>query len=572
MEFGKKPDPIIVDLPQVQLEREFKSFDFLGLVHAAAFDTEKSVRRKVTAAKSVLEREDAASYLARLIPLAVEETVRIHSPYGRLRWLWYLRRIPSELLEGEYSTTLGYDSALAEAITWAMPESEIEVERTTPWINLPVNRSVCRRICQFIERVKFISNLHIMYRRVGKGAYLDLRGPQIQAVNDEETDRAISIYDQRHSEVNAIFGKAFGLAPHEFDLDQLRAVDKDGTLKLSVVVPCRPIEVPIALKNAGKGMRKNAFVRARHIPWMIDGKSLLNPMNLGEEWERMVLRRVSCLIQMSISLPLFMTGLENALVNCLKTGYFIVEEARAERIMNKALPEINNMLSDWFLVEEWPETYAQWRDAAFRFEPQTWPLEPGGFLRPVGQNSILMDVVTMSLALNSGLRLDRSQSEIANVRAGLFEDQVQSVVNQSPWAPSEDLSRLRGKPLRRDRRHLTDIDALGVMGDTLLCISCKSVVYDPHYDVGDYRVVQNNKSRIDEAVRDWSTLMASLRAQPKGDNFDFSSFSKIIGVVCTPFVVYTDNAEALKEIAPGLLACVSIGEFRTWLNSGSYTP
>lgn len=570
MEFRKKPDPIIVDLPQVQLEREFKYFDFLSLTHSAGFEIEKSVRRKVRATKSVLERDDAASYLARLIPLAVEETVRTHSPYGRMRWLWYLRRVPSELMEGEYSTTFGYDRALAEAITWAMPESE--VERTSPWIHFPVNRSVCRHICQFIGRVKFISNLHTMYRRVGKGAYLDLRGRHIKAINDEETDRAISLYDQRRSEANAIFGQAYGLSPHEFDIDQLRAVDKNGNLKLSVVMPCRPIEVPVDHTNAENGMRKPAVVRARHIPWTIDGKSLLDPLDLGDEWEHIVVRPVSCLLQMSIALPLFMMELERALVNCLKTGYFIVDEARAKRIMDRALPEINTMLSSWFSVQEWPETYTQWRDAAFRFVPQAWPLEPGGFLRPVGQNSILMDAVTMSLALNSGLRLDRSQSKVANVRAGLFEEQVQLVVDQSLWIPSEEISRLRGKPLRRDRRHLTDIDALGAIGDTLLCISCKSVVYDPNYDIGDYRVIQNNKSRIDEAAQDWSTLMENLRAQPKGDNFDFTSFSKIIGVVCTPFVVYTDNAEAFKEIAPGLRACVSVGELRTWLSAGGYTP
>jgi len=559
-----KPLPIIVDEAYERLVQEYRDTDPTKWVVGAAKETEKSVRRHVRVDSEQLEGREAADYLATLIPLAEKETIQLHSAYGRLRWLWYLRRTPAELFEGEYKTTLGYDRSLAEAISWHMPESEVQEDAEA--IRYPVDRSVYRRLCQYIGRVKLISSLHIMYRRVGKGAVLDLRGAHLSATNDDASDRAIAIYDQRHEKEQTILGRGYGLSPETFDFEKIKMSAAGKVPPLWFFMPCRPIELPIDWKIPGKHPQK-CRIRSRHTPGIIEAQCILDPMDMGENWEQAVLRPYASAIQLSMSLPLFFELHDTALANCLKAGYFVCHEERARSLFDGALPEINELLSDWFPTDAWPKTYSEWRDASLSFSSCAWPLQSGGFLRLVGESRLLIDVVATTIALDKGLGIDRSESRIANIRADLFERQCQQAVDQTAWKPTSDLARLRAKTLRRGGVHLTDIDAIGAVDDVLLCVSCKSLVYDAAYDRGDFNVVQNAKRTVDSAVERWNLLMEDLRLNPQGDNFDFTEYSKIIGVVCTPFVAYTDNADSLREIEPGLRACVSVSEFKAWLNA-----
>jgi hypothetical protein len=51
----------------------------------------------------------------------------------------------------------------------------------------------------------------------------------------------------------------------------------------------------------------------------------------------------------------------------------------------------------------------------------------------------------------------------------------------------------------------------------------------------------------------------------RGDNFDFSKFSKIIPVVCTPAKVYVPIGLATAEVQQGLRAASSVAELAAWL-------
>jgi hypothetical protein len=63
----------------------------------------------------------------------------------------------------------------------------------------------------------------------------------------------------------------------------------------------------------------------------------------------------------------------------------------------------------------------------------------------------------------------------------------------------------------------------------------------------------------------WRKIIGELRANPIGDNFDFSGFPRIVGVVCMPFVVYSDADETLAFVDGTLRACVSTDELDAWL-------
>ena len=52
---------------------------------------------------------------------------------------------------------------------------------------------------------------------------------------------------------------------------------------------------------------------------------------------------------------------------------------------------------------------------------------------------------------------------------------------------------------------------------------------------------------MDRGVDYWSGIIDQLNAQRAGDNFDFSGFPQIIGVVFTPTVIYTSHSRLLEK-------------------------
>ena len=182
------------------------------------------------------------------------------------------------------------------------------------------------------------------------------------------------------------------------------------------------------------------------------------------------------------------------------------------------------------------------------------------------RDSTLLDVTAMSAALIQNAELDRTASDIANLRSEAFEHEVQALIDDSPWSAS-GLRALRGRVLRLQSKGITNIDAIGAKADCLLLVSCKSLIYDRSYDRGDYRVVRNVQSTTDSAVIDWNEKIALLRKHSVGDNYDFSRFKRFLGVVCTPFEVYSDAPETLAFADGSLRRCASAAELNDWLHA-----
>jgi hypothetical protein len=68
------------------------------------------------------------------------------------------------------------------------------------------------------------------------------------------------------------------------------------------------------------------------------------------------------------------------------------------------------------------------------------------------------------------------------------------------------------------------------------------------------------------AVDDWNERVRRLRAGP-GDSFDFTGFSAVLAVVCTPYVVYTAIGVATAEVTANLRACSALPELAAWLRA-----
>ncbi|MFB0705758.1 hypothetical protein, partial [Pseudomonas protegens] len=77
--------------------------------------------------------------------------------------------------------------------------------------------------------------------------------------------------------------------------------------------------------------------------------------------------------------------------------------------------------------------------------------------------------------------------------------------------------------------------------------------------------IRNAASTVDQGVVFWSDIVDTLTANPTGENFDFSRYKRIIGVLCTPFAVYTSDAKALSITVDELRWASSLDELVTFL-------
>jgi len=179
---------------------------------------------------------------------------------------------------------------------------------------------------------------------------------------------------------------------------------------------------------------------------------------------------------------------------------------------------------------------------------------------------IYVDLVAASLRFNRAFEFPRAAGAQANARAEHFEESVQALLNSSPWASAE-LKLFWRRTLRHNGKRVTDIDAIGANRRKLLLISCKSILY-AEYESANYKILRNASDTVEKAVIEWKQTCEFFKANPLGDNYDFTAYENVIGLVCTPGVIYTPLGPATSMGNDGLYGAVSISELRVWLDSG----
>ncbi|KAA0996168.1 hypothetical protein FVF58_50265 [Paraburkholderia panacisoli] len=526
----------------------------------AAIDTALAIFKENPPARAELIGMDAAQYLEQFIAATQEHIRRAHSGYGSVRWLWYLRRAPEAIFSGSYDTTVGYDRFLAEIMSSGFAREDRSELATR--ITFRVDDAAIRHVASFVGRVKLLSQLHILYRRIGKGATLDARLPILAAKTPAGVESAIAIYDQRHDRSHEFFGSGLGLATVEPNSTNFVEAAERFDLTAFLSFGCTPSYYPTIRYPDANGAQIEVTVEARHMLKTLDLRNALRPFD-GEAGSPEYLREVAPLIQLLVMLPALMTQVPWAFGTILQQGYFFCGATRLEALFDAYLPEATAILAGETPGLRWPITAAEWLGAVNQINVCPWPLMAGNICRRYAEQ-YLLDITGCSQAFLQRLEISRAPA-LGNVRGAAFELQCQEIIDRSAWAPPPAIRELRGRALRRAGQRLTDIDALATMDGVLLIVSSKSRIYDREYDRGTYRVVENERSRIDEAVTQWDSVVEGLNRDPAGDNFDFSAFKQIVGVVCTPFPVYTSNDRSLRFVKDGLRASCSAHELRDWL-------
>jgi hypothetical protein len=517
-------------------------------------------RPTADAATNLVEPGVIADYLLASHRVLEQALVLQISPYSRYRWLWYLRRTPAAYFDGAHPTTGPYDRALAEALV-AQSTGASQPHLRRGMVCFTVDRAAARHIHRLIAGVKALSQIHVLLRFAGKGAAFRFAdSPLPEAVMPNAVLRSIDVYDQRIAEQESRSLSALGTT---LELAAMAGHVREEHGSFLVLERIRPLELPAPLierENVSLvRVLANFLPRAMHLQDLVTSLADMRaagvdlPLRLGAQL---------LLCQASLRVGLHFRG---SAIGMFRYGYFPMASEDAQAVMDMWIPEAVREIREVLEGLPLPGTYAAMRDELASTAAALWPLRPASPLIIESRITCLDFAAAWEGVLSSFSRL-RIAGAAANARAAVFERTTQAHIDRSNWAPPPQWLHYRGRTLRLAGRDLTDIDALGVNGNTLLLVSCKSIVYSPEYDVGQFRNIRNVATVVNDAVKHWREIVRFLRENRRGDNFDFTIFESILGVVCTPFVVFTADESALEEIADGLRAAVSLDELNRWLS------
>lgn len=482
--------------------------------------------------------------------------------FSKARWLWMLRRLPDSLFEGKVSTTRPYDATLATAASglFGSDKSESPYTDAGGTVRFKVDGSTLPRLLRFAMIARWLSQSHVLLRYCGKGVrfYFPPNSRIPDAAPTEEEKKNIRQYDARVASATSF------LTTSGTVISSPSALSESAFL----MVHFSNVEwVKVPARAEGKDIEANVLKR-----FMPETESLAQLERLNQDARLSGLAwwgtHSARLLALARGAFVLMGGQANGLASALRFGYQFVSEESYVNALGSIWAELTEDVRQIIPGAILPISAEEHLAELCAIQPTLWPLSPGPVIRRAG-DALWVDLVASTAILQASLEFPRGDGDAANARADHFEDTTQEVINNTPWVPSPELAKVRRLTVKRsDGRELTDLDAVGEKDDCLLLVSCKSVIYSRAYDIGEFNVVRNMRTMLEEAAKYWNGVVDYLRTNPKGSNYDFSKYKLIIPVVCTPHVAYLTDPFALRFVAPKLRAACSLDELKTWLVGG----
>lgn len=544
--------------------------------------------------KVLLCPRDSSDFFTECIR-AMEETFASDlNSYSAMRWMYYLRRTPNDIFSGDLSSTGVNARVLAE--TYANRSVKVEaVSYGQEGFVFPINDGTLRHIARFIAYTTIIYDLQVQFRLASKGyefAFLDQRlitvvggkpamglpelkprassAPSIlpRRVPNPVLEQAVRTYDHRHDDKRRTYqGVAMsqaGLA-HDNASDDIESVDITQALwGLHDEERFSPQKLLEGHPNAAiYGTDGQVMVRF--------GPTKFDIARLFELYRLPVMAKFGIDTNASLCLLLLFLGgrwLRNrrfSFLRVMEVGYFIIEASEWDELGAKEYVAVCNEIREHLPQFQAPEGFGTFTANCLNFKGEVWPLAHGDVIR-ITNSYLCIDMWAASMGFLAWFQFPKTQGQVANERATKFEDVVQEVIDRTRWA-NDATRELRQRPLNVDGKALTDIDAIGSYDDTLLVVSCKSIPYTREYDRGAHSAIRNAASTVDNGVDYWANIVSQLEARRVGDNFNLAGYKQIVGVVCTPFAVYTSHAKSLSTTLGKLRWACSLDELSVFLRS-----
>jgi hypothetical protein len=480
--------------------------------------------------------------------------------YSSFRWLWYLRRLPRFVFEGHLSITYPYDSSLAEALSaTSARRSPYKILNGT--LVYPIKREPLEIVMRFCVGVIYLSQIHSNIRLASKGVEFEFADDALGKEHATHPQiEAIELYDKRGARgfsVMRLHGSGT-IATSEPD-------DKRAPLGMFVNRLVASVSQPLIIGGSKVKVTVDANFAVQGVS--LENLEILNrdPRLEGLTWWP----EDAPVLLLTLYLAVFVfEAAPHGLLNVQLNGYLIVPIDSFLAIADRWLAVGRHLVDQVLPGASMPTSGREVVDI-LSVSRSDWPAHHSPMVRREG-DCLCLDLSAATEHFQRALIFSGVGGGAApNVRGEHFEDRVQQTIDASPWRPPASVRELKGRTLKRLGRSVTDIDALGTAGKQLLLISCKSRVKNLLYDGGDYSEVRNAATYLVDAAEQWIQIKAFFQSNPVGDNYDFSPFTEIIAVVCTPSVFYVPIGIATDFVAEGLLQVSSIDELSEFVMSSS---
>lgn len=517
--------------------------------------------------------------------------------YSAMRWMYYLRRTPSPVFSGKLRSTEPNSRALAEI--YAQRSERVEEAMWGPeGFKFPLDDSTLRNVARFAAFVIIMNDLQVDFRFASKGCEYTFsaeRAPKWspwgtksayvlttfkakspadaislpRRIDSDEIVTAARIYDQRQNVRSTFLSHALSRAGLADTTDAKNEPPEYKTLreaiwsltKEALFSPQKLLEGHPQADMVPKGMK--AIVRFWPTGIEID--------RLFDLYRLPAMKAININDGAALNLITLLLGgrlLESrrlAAMRVMELGYFVVDVDEWNGLANEEYASVCDRIRTALPQLSAPATFELFSAACHAYRGSAWPIVHGNPVRTT-PNYVCIDMWAASMGFITALQFPKVQGQVANERATWFEDVVQELIDSTQWTAPEVHS-LRQKHLSLGGKKLTDIDAIGIRGRDLLIVSCKSIPYTMEYDRGDYKAIRNAESTVVDAVAHWKGIVETLDATRVGENYNLSGFDRIIGVVCTPFTVYTRSAEALSTTTGSLRWASSVDELAHFLRT-----
>lgn len=513
-----------------------------------------------------IDSMESTRILKESVILVERELVEWSQGYSALRWLWMIRRLPSYIFAGRLSSTGAYDRLLAEIISAKSKKTSSGLRVSNNEIHYDLHGATPGRLARFCGGVRYLSHLHSCLRWAGKGAEFEFSKNKIpEIIAEKELEKAVELYDSRWVNKGLPFSRG---GTKIVDVATASTSYEDIIFRVDPT-DHKHVDIPSnILQSFGESYPQDSYLNLG-IRFVVTPFSLAPLKKLQKD--QILLRDKSWandvgLLLLLLRIAVVYLGEHRAgRFSLLTRGYLLIPRSKFIKMADIFLESNNSWVHEILESKHNPSSGISFLESLESLEGSSYPLNPGPVIR-VEKDCVCLDLVAATQRLENSLEYPSAEGEVANSRASHFEYSIQESIDSSQWKPRSEIAALRGRTLRFKGENITDIDSIGEKDGKLLIIDCKSLIYNSRYDIGDFKSVRNAQSQIIEKVEKWQAIRARLKEYPVGDNFDFSVYSDILAVVCTPSIFFVPIGIATEEIDPHLRTVSSLGELENWLN------
>ncbi len=484
---------------------------------------------------------------------SIEENIKlIAQNLPSTTWLYYLRRLPIFCFDaGNRSVPLKpmIASSIAEAFS-AMSKEKSLLPQSTDQFYLHIEPESVQKFKQLIfnycGNILALRVVHTQMRTASKGVCFKNHNNVLIPIPTPSQLAAMKLYDKENKQFRfSGLGTLLDVTPDSSAIndDVILLIDKKlYKEKINIYKSnssSKTTESQLALEEQRKNLTSTKFTMSPYKIPNLQKFSKLSKQNCSNAF--------ISLIALIVTTKMIVSNEKSEYVKkqILLRGYILDDKKKFTKRIEESMQEWASKIAAFLNIDE-QQLNSFNKDIYSKLEEcgKLWPVHHSPILRTNGTR-VLCDLYAASECLSYALTSEIVVGNIANDRGKHFENQVQALVDQTEWRPSDKLNKIRNqKQIRRPNgTHITDIDAIAFKDGKLIVVSCKSQLVSDQTVTGDYCFIKSKAialyKALEKAEKD-SSYLNEFKKNSKG-SYDFSNANIIVFVVCTPNRVYYEE-------------------------------